>query len=207
MGEFALGALTAVDRAHQRSTLDALDLAARRLDLVDLLSRDVPLFDQLGESPLIFDRQEIDFADLAEVHPHGIGRAALALRRRLLRASLAPAAQQALVGILGGRRLDQAGVTPQFSRRVVAEHLDGLVDHDALCRHRGLDLGEHITGEFDVPENVRHLFGVQRTGFAAARDQAVPLPGLDPAEWSVRNRGTFDRVVSRHHRCGPLSVD
>ena len=53
---------------------------ARRSSIA--LGGEVALLDQLGQAPLVVAGQQVDLADLAQVHAHAVGRRALGPRRR-----------------------------------------------------------------------------------------------------------------------------
>ena len=52
--------------------------------VVDALGGDVALLDQLGQPALVVAGEQVDLADLAQVHAHAVGRRALGPRRRPL---------------------------------------------------------------------------------------------------------------------------
>ena len=55
--------------------------------LVDLRGGELALLDELGEAALVFGGEQVDLADLTQVEPHGVGRAAVALRGPFLAAA------------------------------------------------------------------------------------------------------------------------
>ena len=82
LGELALGPLAPAHGPHQHALLARRELRARLVRFVDPFGGELALLDQLGESPLVLDGQQVDLADLAQVHPHGVGGAAVTLRTR-----------------------------------------------------------------------------------------------------------------------------
>ncbi len=80
--QLALGPLAALDASHQAAGLGVSELLASLGDLVDPLGGEVTLLDELGQPALVVTRQQVDLADLPQVHPHAIRRQALAYAAR-----------------------------------------------------------------------------------------------------------------------------
>ncbi len=60
--------------------------------------------------------------------------------------------------------------------------VDLVVDLDAVVGHDDLDLGEHVTGQLDVAQNVGDILGVHGAGLTSTTDECVPLVDVDTEE-------------------------
>ena len=88
-------------RLHRPEQHALLDGRQRIPVVVDALRRDLALLDQLGQPSFVLGREEIDLADLSQVHPHGIGCAAVAARSGLARPAGTTTLEQLLDGLVG----------------------------------------------------------------------------------------------------------
>ena len=157
---------------------------------------EVALLDQLGQPALVVTRQQVDLADLPQVHPHAVGRQALGARRGPLDPAPAAPAEQVLVGVVGL----PLGDPRRVGRRVVGlvgdvGLVDGLVEGDAGVAEGVGDRVEHVAGQLDVAQDVGHLLGVDAALLAAAVDQRPPLGGVDAV-----HHGRLDGAVRRTGR-------
>ena len=212
LGEFALGPLAPADRTQQHPFLTGRQIG-RSVQLVDPCRGDLALLDQLGESPLVLHREQVDLADLAQVHAHRVGGAVVAPRARLADTSITATAQQLLVvvGRCGGRLVLDDHPAPATRRRVVGDVVDLVVDVDAVTGHRRLDLGEHVAGQLDVAQHVGDVLGMHGTGASALRHEIAPFTGIDADERHTVDTGAIVRCAAgcriSPHRCAPLIVD
>ena len=153
----------------------------RRLAWMSSLLACWPACHRFGESTFLSAVQQLDPADLFQVHAHRIARTdhrVVALGRPG-GAAAAPLRQQAL-GIatcLGW------GVGGPDSRRCCIDHVvDRLVDDDALRFERDGDRFDDLTAELDLAQHVRDVVGVHHAIAPPTDEQRVPLCGIDPRE-------------------------
>ena len=191
--------------------------------LVDALRSDLALLDQLREAPFVLRGQQVDLADLTQVHPHSVGRAALALRCRPAGSATPTPLEEPLDGVAVPITLGR--VVGLLEHRVAADRrrrlvdvLDGIVDRDPVPRHRRLDLDEDVAGQLDVAKHVGEVFGVHRAPLTTEQHQIVPLDLVDTGERNLgRAAGDVGAgvrlrrllVVGRFspHGCVPMCVD
>ena len=167
-------------------------MVARLVGGVDLLGGDLSFFDELRQPPFVVDGEQVDLADLTQVHPHCIGRSAFRFRPPLLRSPLPTSAQQLLVGVV----LDDH-LAADADRRVVVVVvvvIQFVVDGDAGAGECLLHVGQHGLAQFDVAQHVADLVGVDLAAGTPSLDQRIPLGFVDAGH---RRDERADRTVSR----------
>ena len=93
---------------------------------------EVALLDQLGQPPLVVAGEQVDLADLAQVHAHAVGRHALGPRRRPLDPAPAAPAEQVLVGVVATRARRPAGRRSACRRRSSTSSASSTVSSSAM---------------------------------------------------------------------------
>ena len=160
---------------HQPTPLDSIEIG-----LVDRQRGGVAVDHRLCQAALLVATEQLDPADLFQVHAHRIARTdhrVVALDRPG-GTTAAPPGQQTL-GIatsLGG------SVGPDGRRRRIDHVVDRLVDDDALRLERDGDRFDDLTAEFDLAQHVRDVVGVHHAIAPPTDEQRVPLCGIDPRE-------------------------
>ena len=166
--------------------------------LVDAGRGHVALLDQLRQAPLVVAGEQVDLADLAQVHPHAVGRRALGRaaspgrsRRRRRRLSRCSSASDLVDLVVEDRAVALERVAssacrrrprrPRRSSSTVSSMRDALVLADVA------DAVEHLAGELDVAQHVGDLLGVELTLMTPVLEQLVPLGGVDRLEPAERH--------------------
>ena len=136
---------------------------------VDAPGGEVSCFDQLGESPLVLRRQQVDLADLAQVHAHTVRRRAVAAALDPRRPAAPAPAEQSFVGRVVGELLERQGDNcgGRHVIAVIVAFVDRLVDADTGAGQRLPRGFEDITGQFDVAQNEGDLLGMDRLRWPA----------------------------------------
>ena len=68
-------------------------------------------------------------------------------------------------------------------------------------------IDDHVPGQFDVPEDVCHVFGMHLARFTTLGNKLVPLFGLNTQEGRGRHTLCGVTSISVPHRSVPLIVD
>ena len=139
------------------------------------------LLDELGQAPLVVAGEQVDLADLAQVHAHAVGRRAVATRRRLAHPAPPASAEQVLVGrhrraSRAARRCAAVGVSSSSASSLA---VDRLVERDAFLGQRVLHRVEDVAGQLDVTQDMGDLLGVDAAGLPPPLEQRLPLGGVD----------------------------
>ena len=182
LDQLALGPLAVAARPASRLRVSTSGEHLAGLGgLVDAGGPEVALLDQLGQAALVVAGQQVDLADLAEVHAHAVGRQRRRSAARALRTPPAPApAEQVLVGLV-----ERGVVDPLDGRRRLVDLVDvvglvdGLVERDPRLGQRQVDRRQHVAGQLDVTQDVRDLLGVDAPLLAAPLDERGPLGRVD----------------------------
>ena len=148
---------------------------------VDAPGGEVAGLDQLGQAPLVLGGQQVDLADLAQVHAHAVRRRAVAAARHPGRPAAPATAEQSLVGRVVGELLERQGDRPgaRARRRRRRRLVDLLVDADALVGQRVAGRLEDVAGQLDVAQDEGDLLGVDRSGGPPALGELGPLLRVD----------------------------
>ena len=158
---------------------------------IDAAGGEVTGLDELGEASLVLGGEQVDLADLAEVHAHPVGRRAIpAVGHPRRPAASAPAEQAFVGGVLGElleRQRDERRASSSSSVSSTSSSMRmPRLGQRVTCRF------EDVAGELDVAQDEGDLFGVDRPGGATALGELGPLVGVDardrqfvPRVWAV----------------------